>query len=136
MGGLSAALRRTNDRIAQIARKARDRRSGVKDYRALIEALQERARRLRERIAAAIELYERYAKALIIDELEDRRTVVALKEGRADARLDDQRRRALRLSYQRAFELLAILLLQEAPRRLRGPLDAVASLLVQALLPT
>ena len=73
LGGLSAALRRTNDRIAQIARKARDRRSGVKDYRALIEALQERARRLRERIAAAIELYERYAKALIIDELEERR---------------------------------------------------------------
>jgi hypothetical protein len=72
--GLSAALGRTNERIAQIARKARDRRSGVKDYRALIEALQERARRLRERIAAAIELYERYAKALIIDELEDRRS--------------------------------------------------------------
>jgi len=74
LGGLSAALGQTNDRIAQIARKARDRRSGVKDYRALIEALQERARRLRKRIAAAIELYERYAKALIIDELEDRRS--------------------------------------------------------------
>ena len=74
LDGLSAALGRTNDRIAQIARKARDRRSGVKDYQALIEALQERARRLRERIAAAIELYERYAKALIIDELEDRRS--------------------------------------------------------------
>ena len=74
LGGLSAALGRTNDRIAQIARKARDRRSGVKDYRALIEALQERARRLRQRIAAAIELYERYARALIIDELEDRRS--------------------------------------------------------------
>jgi hypothetical protein len=29
---------------------------------------------LRKRIAAAIELYERYAKALIIDELEDRRS--------------------------------------------------------------
>ncbi len=74
LGGLSAALGRTNDRIAQIARKARDRRSGVKDYRALIEALQARALRLRERIAAAIELYERYARALIIDELEDRRS--------------------------------------------------------------
>jgi chromosome segregation ATPase len=74
LGGLSAALGQTNDRIAQIARKARDRRSGVKDYRALIEALQERARRLRERIAAAIELYERYARALVIDELEDRRS--------------------------------------------------------------
>ncbi len=74
LDGLSAALGRTNDRIAQIARKARDRRSGVKDYRALIDALQERARRLRERIAAAIELYERYAKALMIDELEDRRS--------------------------------------------------------------
>ncbi|MGB5198406.1 MAG: hypothetical protein WBR56_00735 [Sedimenticolaceae bacterium] len=74
LDGLSAALGRTNDRIAQIARKARDRRSGVKDYRALIEALQQRARRLRERIAAAIALYERYAKALIIDELEDRRS--------------------------------------------------------------
>jgi hypothetical protein len=74
LGGLSAALSQTNDRIAQIARKARDRRSGVKDYRALIEALQERARRLRDRIAAAIDLYERYAKALVIDELEDRRS--------------------------------------------------------------
>jgi predicted nucleic acid-binding Zn-ribbon protein len=71
---MPAVLERTNDRIAQLARKLRDRRSGVKDFRGQIKALQERARRLRERIAAAIALHERYAKALILDELEERQS--------------------------------------------------------------
>lgn len=93
LGGLSAVLDRTDDRIAQIARKLRDQRSGVKDYRALIRALQERARRLRERIAAAIELHERYAKALILDELEDRQS-----------RLEDYLRQA-RLELAKTYDL-------------------------------
>jgi hypothetical protein len=72
LSGLPRVLDRTDDRIAQIARRLRDQRSGIKDYRAIIAALQERARRLRERIAAAIDMQERYAKALILDELEQR----------------------------------------------------------------
>jgi hypothetical protein len=93
LGGLSASMGQTNERIVRILQMLRERGHSGKDLGERIHALQERARRLRERIAGAIVLHERYAQALILNELAQRQS-----------RLEDYLRQA-RLELAKTYDL-------------------------------